>query len=76
MLDIIYIYDELLAANAAFLISENVLEACGRYYGCAAPYRDLKSKIREDRNGQTVGLTFLDLYKGSPLHILLVFFLQ
>ena len=33
------------AANAAFLISENVLEACAKHYGSNAPYRDLKSKI-------------------------------
>ena len=55
------------SANAAFLISENVLEACARHYSSTPPYKDLKAKIEKDKDSKTIGLTFLDCYKGREI---------
>ncbi len=55
------------SANAAFLISENVLEACAKNYGSIPPYEDLKGKIEKDKDSKTIGLTFLDRYKGREI---------
>jgi eukaryotic translation initiation factor 2C len=55
------------SVNAAFLISENVLEACARHYGSEAPYQDLKTKIEKDKDSKTIGITFLDFYKGREI---------
>ena len=55
------------SANAAFLISENVFEACAKHYQSVPPYHDLKDKINRDKDNKTVGVTFLDLYKGRDV---------
>lgn len=55
------------SANAAFLISQNVLEVCGFWYQCQAPYKDLSARIMADKDGSTKGAKFLETYRGRDI---------
>jgi hypothetical protein len=52
------------AANAAFLISENLLKLVAQFYGSQHPFSDLKKQITEDKREGVIGHSFLELFKG------------
>lgn len=53
------------SANAAFLTSENLLEVAVFHYNCN--YQQLKAMIEKDRDGNLIGVSFLEGYGNRDI---------
>ena len=58
-------YFSFLAANSAFLVSQNMLEAAAAYYRCNP--NEIKQFMDKDRDGNEIGVSFLNEFRGRDI---------